>query len=187
MIHIFEFIGMLFSMIGAFYMSMDKEKDPKHMWKAFHFFGISNIAVLMVASYSLIVPLYIQMVLFMTSTLVQLKEYYQKTIVYGIYLAALIISLILMFINYQKGFVLSISNIEVIAAICAITGSFLLKTKDKKILLSAFILFLIADSIYSYVGYKRELWYFMLQSIFFLYTSIRGILNLKLLTAIAFE
>jgi hypothetical protein len=59
----------------------------------------------------------------------------------------------------------------------AIIGSFLLKTKDLNRRNIAFILFLLADILYAYIGFEKGLYFFMTQAIFFWYTSIMGIIN----------
>jgi hypothetical protein len=75
--------------------------------------------------------------------------------------------------------------LDTIAATIAIIGSFILKSHDLNFRLNAFIAFFIADVLYVYVGYNHGMYFFMIQSAFFLYTSFEGYLNTKKVMASA--
>ena len=66
---------------------------------------------------------------------------------------------------------------DIVAATMAIIGSFLLRTKNESVKIIAFTLFILADLLYAFIGYDKNMLFFMTQSIFFLFTSSYGIYN----------
>jgi len=67
--------------------------------------------------------------------------------------------------------------IDFIAASIAIVGSFLLSSHKHIIRSYAFICFFLADVIFVYIGYVNAYYFFMIQSLFYLYTSSKGYHN----------
>lgn len=174
-----EFLGMVFSMLGAFYMSRDFSKDPRHMEKAFLFFLISNISMIMLSAALLMIPLLIQMSLFMITAyngLIKNRPDLKKLVIL-VPVITFIIGAILLVSNLQKNISLEITIIEVLAAAIAIYGSHIAKEEiyNKRIL--SFTLFFIADILYVMIAYEKGLVFFGIQSAFFLYTSLSGLNN----------
>ena len=67
--------------------------------------------------------------------------------------------------------------VDFVASIIAIIGSFLLSSHNHVIRSYAFICFFIADVIFVYIGYTNTFYFFMIQSAFYLYTSLKGYSN----------
>jgi hypothetical protein len=67
--------------------------------------------------------------------------------------------------------------VDFIASLIAIIGSFLLSSHNHVIRSYAFICFFVADVIFVYIGYTNAFYFFMIQSIFYLYTSYKGYSN----------
>jgi uncharacterized membrane protein YhhN len=179
MVHEFEFIGMIFSMLGAFFMSRDTIKYKKTLYFSGLSFLVSNLVMIYVATSTMLIPLIIQMALFFKSSmLIVISHSENKKIVKRILypLEVLVLGILLTYVS-KTDFQINTTLIEVIAATMAITGSFLLKTKNLDIRIVSFVLFLLADILYAYIGYQNSLYFFMIQAIFFWYTSIAGILN----------
>ncbi len=174
-----EFLGMIFSMLGAFYMSRDYNKDPRHMEKAFTFFLISNVSMIMLSAALLMIPLLIQMGLFMITAYNGLIKNRPdlKRVVLIVPVITFIIGAFLFITNMQKEMSLHITIIEVLAAAIAIYGSHIAKEEiyNKRIL--SFILFFVADILYVMIAYDKGLLFFGIQSAFFLYTSLSGLNN----------
>lgn len=174
-----EFLGMVFSMLGAFYMSRDYNKDPRHMEKAFTFFLISNVSMIMLSAALLMIPLLIQMGLFMITAYNGLIKNRPdlKRVVLIVPVITFIIGAFLFITNMQKEMSLHITIIEVLAAAIAIYGSHIAKEEiyNKRIL--SFILFFVADILYVMIAYDKGLLFFGIQSAFFLYTSLSGLNN----------
>lgn len=174
-----EFLGMVFSMLGAFYMSRDYNKDPRHMEKAFSFFLISNVSMIMLSAALLMIPLLIQMGLFMITAYNGLIKNRPdlKRVVLIVPVITFIIGAFLFITNMQKEMSLHITIIEVLAAAIAIYGSHIAKEEiyNKRIL--SFILFFVADILYIMIAYDKGLLFFGIQSAFFLYTSLSGLNN----------
>lgn len=174
-----EFLGMVFSMLGAFYMSRDYNKDPRHMEKAFGFFLISNVSMIMLSAALLMIPLLIQMGLFMITAyngLIKNRPDLKKMVLI-VPIVTFSIGTALFISNMQKEMSLHITMIEVLAAAIAIYGSHIAKEEiyNKRIL--SFILFFVADILYIMIAYEKGLLFFGIQSAFFLYTSLSGLNN----------
>jgi hypothetical protein len=185
----FEFIAMACAMTGAYFMSMNPKKCPNHMVWAFVAFGTSNIFGLQYAMYYLMIPLIIQQALFFHSAVLGVNEtvgrrWKGKTLkkVERTTLTLMILSFTAaFFVAYVFGEEanLKVTFLEVVAAVMAITGSYLMRKETYNALKIAFILYFVADVFYVYIAIERELWFFMIQSAFFIYTSWRGLMNLK--------
>lgn len=174
-----EFLGMVFSMLGAFYMSRDYNKDPRHMEKAFGFFLISNVSMIMLSAALLMIPLLIQMGLFMITAyngLIKNRPDLKKMVLI-VPIVTFSIGTALFISNMQKEMSFHITIIEVLAAAIAIYGSHIAKEEiyNKRIL--SFILFFVADILYIMIAYEKGLLFFGIQSAFFIYTSLSGLNN----------
>lgn len=181
MMIILEAIGAIFSIIGAFLMSRSSKSDTRPIYWGFVSFFISNLALLTFFTLNGKVPVIIQMILFFV------------TAVLGIYKLTLqrkrdvsLISIILFFylLILYKTVVPNMANIDfivlpidLIASAIAIYGSFLLSSHNHKTRGIAFICFFVADVIFVYIGYVNAFYFFMIQSIFYLYTSAKGYTN----------
>lgn len=177
-----EAIGAVFSILGAFLMSRSTKVNQRPLYFAFISFLISNLALFAFFLLEGKIPMIIQLLFFYVGAFLGIVKKSQNpqrdfkilnfiTIFYVIVLA---------FITYIKG----IGNItfEVLlldssAATMAIIGNFLLSSRSHIKRSYAFILFFLADILYVYVGYTNSFYFFMIQSFFFLYTSISGYMN----------
>jgi len=180
-IKIIEFLGMIMSMTGALYMSRSVLDDENTMFKAGVAFLVANVLMFIVAIANGLGALAIQMTLFYSSSVIVIMSHTKNKELSKKYLIAISITLffILAFninsINWNN---FSNNPIEIASAIMAITGSFMLKTHNNNIKIQAFLLFLFADIGYAYIGYEKGMYFFMIQAMFFWYTSIRGIKNM---------
>ncbi len=174
-----EFFGMVFSMLGAFFMSRDFNKDPRHMEKAFAFFMISNVSMIMLSAALLMIPLLIQMGLFMITAYNGLIKNRPdlKRYLFLIPLVTFTIGAILFSNNLGGDIKLEITAIEIIAAAIAIYGSHIAKEEIYNKRIISFILFFVADILYVIIAYEKGLVFFGIQSAFFLYTSLSGLNN----------
>jgi len=88
---------------------------------------------------------------------------------------SLMMMLVYLYANIQFKFDFTLADTT--AAMIAIVGSFILKSHNLDFRLNAFIAFFVADLIYVFVAYNHGMYFFMIQSAFFLYTSIEGYKN----------
>jgi len=177
---IMEFIMAVFAMTGAFLLSKLMVKE------AMLTFITGNFAGAYVAISAGLPGLLTQMLFFITTGVIVLwslkKELMQdkKTLFYFIpviFVAGIALTVSIKIPSvYQNS--LESSYFEIIAASFAILGSFLMKYEDK-IKRYGFICFIIADILYIEVAVSNELWFFLVQSIFFVWTSSNGLKNLK--------
>lgn len=184
---VLEFIGMICSMLGAFYLSRHEDKVPHHMLKAFGFFAISNVAMLLVSAHMLMVPLFLQVILFVSTTYLGIMTYgpnkfnqsQMKQIKLFAFALMFFVFFLLLGIYQSKTGILnfSITNIEIAAAATAIGGSFLMKYQTFNLRFLGFFLFFVADILYVKVGIDNALYFFAIQSGYFIYTSIAGMKN----------
>jgi len=174
-----EFIGMIFSMLGAFMSSFKNDKDSKYILFAYYSFLISDVFLFYMGVMLGMIPFLVQLVFFIFSAINGIAKIKNNIIINktlfiafgllmisGIYLAGIIGSDKISF---------EITRTEVLAAILAIIGSFFLAYKELRFY--SFVLFFLADSIYLYIAYEKHLLYFGIQSFFFLFTSIKGMRN----------
>lgn len=180
---ILEFLGMVFSMLGAYLMSRDSTKMPRHLYYAFISFGVANLFMIAVSFYHGIAPLLIQMVFFATSAYMGIiahsRDKEKDSLLMFWVILTYSIFLMIIWNSTNIEFKLNFELIDTVAATIAILGSFILKTHDLNFRLNAFIAFFIADVLYVYVGYTHGMYFFMVQSAFFLYTSLEGYYNTK--------
>lgn len=181
MVHFLEFYGMIASMTGAFLMSRDIKKYPRTMYYAFIAFMSSNMALFYVATVTGLVPLMVQMMLFFSSAAIVIvahsenksRDQWMLMASTAIYVSIMAI----VFVSSTIKFNFKVEMIDTIAAIIAISGSFAMKSHDNKVKLFAFAGFFLADVLYVYIAIENSLYFFMVQSFFFWYTSIAGAKN----------
>jgi len=171
---VLEFVGMVSTMTGAYLVSRNKEML---MFYGATAFLTANYTMFAFATGKGMIPLQIQMVFFFMATIPMLKAYspnweLSKKII--LIFTPIYTILLISFIDINLGNI-EITRFEIIAAIIAVSGSFLLKYKNSDIKIIAFILFFVADVIYVYVSIDKSLIFFGIQSLFFWYTSIDGI------------
>ncbi|MGA1931246.1 hypothetical protein ACH5BF_00780 [Arcobacter sp. YIC-464] len=178
---ILEAIGAVFSIMGAYLMSRSTKGNTRPIYWAFVSFFVSNLALLTFFTLSGKVPVIIQMILFFVTAVLgiyKLTNQRQRdvsliTLILGIYLFLLY----KMVLPNVSNIDFTILPIDFIASFIAIFGSFLLSSHNHKIRGIAFICFFIADVIFVYIGYVNAFYFFMVQSIFYLYTSTKGYMN----------
>ena len=178
---ILEAIGAIFSIIGAYLMSLSSKDDTKPLYFGFISFFISNLALLTFFLLNGKVPVIIQMVLFFITAIIGIYKLTnnKKRDVYimsGILFIYILILILTVFPNI-KNIDFSILIIDFIASFIAILGSFLLSSHNHIVRSYAFIFFFIADIVFVYIGYTNSFYFFMIQSIFYLYTSSKGYHN----------
>lgn len=178
---ILEAIGAVFSIIGAYLMSKSSKNNVRPIYWGFVSFFISNLALLTFFTLNGKVPVIIQMILFFVTAVLGIYKL-TKNRKRDVFLISIILSIYL-FILY-KTILPNMSNIDfmvlpidLLAASIAIFGSFLLSSHNHKTRGIAFICFFIADVIFVYIGYENAFYFFMVQSIFYLYTSVKGYIN----------
>lgn len=170
-----EFVGMAFSMVGAFLMSRDQEKYKNALLMSFYCYLVSNASMLYVSCVHGIGPMFIQMALFAITGIEVISSRTTKKA--RLLYVAIIAYVGLLFSNSQE-FKFEIALIEIVAAVFAVVGNYLFKFKKTEILIAGFTCFFVADAIYIFVACDRSMWFFLVQSMFFIYTSVVGILNI---------
>ncbi len=175
---ILEALGAIFSILGAYLMSMSSKEDTKPLYFGFVSFFISNLALLTFFTLNGKVPVIIQMILFFATAILGIyklskdKKRDIKLIILG--LSIYIFFLIQIVLPNMKNTDFTVLPVDLIASFIAIVGSFLLSSHNHKIRGYAFICFFVADVIFVYIGYTNMFYFFMVQSAFYLYTSVKG-------------
>lgn len=178
---ILEALGAIFSIVGAYLMSLSSKEDTKPLYFGFISFFISNLALLTFFILNGKVPVIIQMILFFITAIIGIykltknKKRDRNIIIFILVIYILI--LIIMVLPNIKNIDFNILIIDFIAAFIAILGSFLLSSHNHIIRSYAFICFFVADIIFVYIGYVNAYYFFMIQSLFYLYTSSKGYHN----------
>lgn len=181
---ILEIIGMLGSILGAILLSLSERKYVNKTFYAFLSFFVANFALVIFSAYKNMLFLYVQMIFFIITSYFVLISKHKDNIkdkINIIYLSLIFISISigLFFIFYNnKLSIQDFNKYELIAAILAVVGSFIMKYRDYRILVFAFILFFIADILYVSIALDNGLNYFAIQSGFFVLTSLYGIYNI---------
>jgi len=178
---ILEALGALFSILGAYLMSLSSKSNVRPLYFGFISFFISNLALLTFFTLNGKVPVIIQMVLFFVTailgiyrlTLNKRRDVLLMGLILSVYISLFIIELI----PNMKNIDFTILPIDFVAASIAIVGSFILSSKNHVIRSYAFICFFVADVIFVYIGYTNAFYFFMIQSAFYLYTSTKGYMN----------
>jgi hypothetical protein len=175
---ILEMLSMFSTMLGAFYIS--KKDMNNNKLKGFVFFMIGNITMFFVSIEKGMFPLFVQLCFFSIGAFLGLKHEFdkKKKDIFNllIILAFFFFVILLFFLNNINSFnfnLLNQSYLELTAAIIAISGNFLVKYSGLK-KFYAFFMFFIADIFYIKVAINHEMWFFMTQSMFFIYTSFSG-------------
>jgi hypothetical protein len=176
---VLELIGAIFSIAGALFIS---KATNEWLYKAFIAFFISNLMLLAFFTINGKIPMIIQMVFFFSSAILGIyrlslnknRDKYIMLFILTIY--SLILGSYLLY-NGIKDISFSIEIIDVIAASMAIIGSFLLSSKNLINRNVAYILFLLADVLFVYIGYTNAFYFFMIQSFVYIYTSSLGLYN----------
>lgn len=178
---ILEAIGAIFSILGAHLMSLSSKDDTRPLYFGFISFFISNLALLTFFTLSGKIPVIIQMILFFVTAVLGIykltvnkkRDVLIISLVLCIYILLLIVIVIPNIVNVD----FTILPIDFIASFIAILGSFLLSSHNHIIRGYAFICFFLADVLFVYIGYTNAYYFFMIQSIFYLYTSSKGYKN----------
>ena len=178
---ILEAVGAVFSIIGAYLMSLSSKDDTRPLYFGFISFFISNLALLTFFTLNGKVPVIIQMILFFITAIIGIykltKNRKRDVSIIVIILSIYILILILSVLPNIQNIDFNIFVVDFIASLIAIVGSFLLSSHKHIIRSYAFICFFVADIVFVYIGYSNAYYFFMIQSIFYLYTSSKGYLN----------
>lgn len=174
-----ELLGAIFSILGAILIGI---ATKEMLYRAFCAFFISNLALFTFFLLEGKVPMLIQMAMFFWSAVLGIyrlssQQKRDKTIiifllsVYVVVLAILLLNIGISNISFE------IKLIDVVASAMAIYGSFLLSSDNKTKRNIAYILFLLADILFVYIGYTNGFYFFMFQSAVFIFTSSAGLYN----------
>lgn len=179
---VLEAFGAIFSIMGAYLMSLSTKTHQRPLYLAFIAFFTSNLCLFAFFLFAGKVPILIQILFFYVGAfmgVIKKSEHKKRdakilsavSIVY-----VLILTISLSIIPMQSiGF--EVLPLDSLAASMAIIGNFLLSSSSHLRRSYAFILFFLADVLYVYVGYSNGFYFFMIQSFFFLYTSVNGYRN----------
>lgn len=179
-VDLFEIIGVSASILGAWFMSKGFSVK-RNAVMTFSFFLIANVFLFNMAVDKMLIPLMVQMVFFTYFALNGLKNNspeLMKTAYSALGLAAAV-TLIHLLSVLGKEPVLVFSPLEFIAAFCAVLGNVFLANNNPNVRVNAFYLFLLADSVYVYIGLENSLYFFAVQAVYFLITSLRAITNTR--------
>lgn len=178
---ILEAFGAIFSILGAYLMSLSGKGNTKPLYLGFICFFVSNLALLTFFTLTGKIPVIIQMILFFVTAIIGIYKLTQNRkrdvqIISFVLVIYILIFIFTVFPNMaQTDF--KILLVDFIASLIAITGSFLLSSHNHVIRSYAFICFFVADVIFVYIGYTNAFYFFMVQSAFYLYTSLKGYSN----------
>lgn len=176
-----EAIGAIFSIFAAYSMSLSTKDNTRPLYIAFISFFISNLSLITFFTLSGKIPIILQMLLFFVTSIIGIykhtsnkkRDMFLIVSIVSIYIFVLFINGIL---NLEET-TFDIKIIDLIASSIAIIGSFLLSSHNYIRRSYAFICFFLADVIFVYIGYENQFYFFMLQSVFYLYTSVKGYKN----------
>lgn len=174
---ILELIGAIFSILGAWYMSYAKKE---YLYKAFVFFLISNTSLLIFFILNGKVPMIVQFIFFFGSAIlgvIRMSDNKQKTIKLLKIVGLISIAPLLFALLNIKEVTFEVKALDTIASTLAITGAFLLSSPTYIKRNIAYIMFIIADIVFVYIGFTNSFYFFMLQSLFFIYTGSRGLIK----------
>lgn len=177
---VLEFVGMFFSIIAVILIATATNNN---IYKANILFYISNMALLTFFMLNGIVSIFIQMTFFYATSIIGILRLSnnKKRDFKLISITSIIYSILLIIYLYVNSDLINITftlkPIDSIAALFAIIGSYLLAFDNYIKRNMAYILFIIADILYVYIGYNNGFIFFTIQSLFFIFTSSFGILN----------
>ena len=176
---ILEFIGMVGTISGSFLISKKSKKDDFIFW-GFLSFMSANVVLFGFSSGIGMVSLQVQMFMFFLIGIPVIKstklgKIYKKRV--NLYILASAIVAIALYLSLKSDTInYTFTYTEIFTAIIAVIGSYIMKyKKDAKVF--GFFLFFVADIIYVGIAIEKSLLFFGLQSLFFWYTSIRGMRN----------
>lgn len=177
-----ELFGAIFSIAGAFLMSKATKDETKWIYYAFCSFFVSNLCLFAFFLLHGKIPIVIQMVLFFSSAVLGIVKLsnnkLRDTIIVSVITFFYMLSMIHIINKIGISNIdFSISIIDTIASTMAIIGSFILSAKNHITRSYAFLLFLLADIIFVYIGYSNGFYMFMTQSAIYIYTSSKGYYN----------
>lgn len=174
-----EILGGIFSIAGAYLIS---KATDRALYLAFTCFFVSNLSLLAFFTLHGKVPMIIQMIFFFSSAILGVLRLSKKRVrdkgiivsVLGVY--AIILGSVLLYKGVQS-IDFEIIPLDLVAATMAIVGSFLLSSSTREKRNIAYILFVLADILFVYIGYENAFYIFMMQSAFYIYTSSVGLYN----------
>lgn len=177
--YILEFFGMIFSILGVLLIS---KATNDSIYRANVLFYISNIILFSFFLLNGVVAIVIQMGFFFITSIFGIIKLSKDKKRDKQILSFLTITFIITLSLYVYNIGLNTLNFEIklldsIAATMAIIGAFLLSFDNFIKRNMAYSLFLLADLIYIYIGYNSGFYFFMIQSIFYIFTSSIGIKN----------
>ncbi|WP_122892873.1 nicotinamide mononucleotide transporter [Arcobacter peruensis] len=178
---ILEAIGAIFSIVGAYLMSLSSKDNTRPLYFGFISFFISNLALLTFFTLNGKIPVIIQMILFFITAIIGIYKLTKNrkrdvsliSLILSIYISILIFTII----PNIEDIDFNVLIIDFIAASIAIVGSYLLSSPNHIMRSYAFICFFVADVIFVYIGYVNAYYFFMIQSAFYLFTSTKGYHN----------
>lgn len=194
----FEVIAMVFSVGGATVLSLSSRIFSNKIIIAYNMFFISGMFLLVVSALNNLGFLFIQTLLFaVVSLIVIFSEERVKAVsrsscedcqfrhmlhIYLIYISlilmAIMISLYVYLSSDNGGNIgLKYNNVEALAALLAIVGSYVMKLRIHRYTLIGFSLFIFADIMYVLIAIDNSMLYFGIQSLFFVFISTFGISN----------
>lgn len=178
---ILEAIGAIFSILGAYLMSLSGNGNTRPLYLGFICFFVSNLALLTFFTLTGKIPVIIQMILFFVTAIIGIYKLTQNrkrdVQIISFVLAIYILIFIFIVLPNMAQTDFKILLVDFIASLIAIIGSFLLSSHNHVIRSYAFICFFVADVIFVYIGYTNAFYFFMVQSAFYLYTSLKGYSN----------
>ncbi len=162
-------------------MSRSSKHNTTPIYWGFVSFFVSNLALLTFFTLAGKVPVMIQMVLFFVTAVLGIYKLTDNrrrdSSIIAFLLVIYIFTLYKTVVPNMSEIDFNILPIDLIAASIAIFGSYLLSSHNHKVRGYAFICFFVADVIFVYIGYVNSFYFFMVQSAFYLYTSVRGYSN----------
>jgi hypothetical protein len=175
-----EATGMILSILGATLMSLSTKENIKPLLYAYLSFFFSNIFLVYVSAAHGLIALLMQMILFSMITLKGIFVFSGKTVTYLLG-SVLLVSVLLTFnsVDMTSIDIVDLWKIDTIYSVIAFAGTYLLANKNNNIREYAFVLFLIADIGFVFLAVEHSMFYFAIQSIYFLFTSALAIKNTK--------
>jgi hypothetical protein len=176
-----EAFGAIFSILGAYLMATSTKINTKPLYYGFISFFISNTALLIFFTLKGKVPIILQMVLFFMTAIIGIYKHtsHKKRDTMLMSMVLLLLGCVLYFsiVPRMREIDFTVLWVDSLASSLAIFGSFLLSSHTPKIRGYAFICFFIADVVFVYIGLTNAFYFFMVQSLFYLYTSVKGYKN----------
>ena len=181
-LYLLEYIGAIFAIFGAIFMSSSTKENTKPLYYSFISFFIANLFLVAFFGFEGKIPLFIQMILFTIAAIKGILTFTNRKAIDILMMIFVIFIYIVIFIfnqDYVNNMKISwnIELIDTIASFLAIYGAYILSSYNYKVRLFAYVLYLTADIIFIYIGYTNQYYLFLIQSAVFVGTSIRAIIN----------